>query len=393
MMKRKVLAAAFIFILILTGCNACKAEQKNVETSNIIPPHASEASEKQGNIILMPRPYFSSEDGIREYIQGKWVCDYYYYGNILCTMDIDKDLNVALSFENSYSDWPKGDYSGKITFDRAYAKPDEAPDLICIELMNTEEPGGDFFFLHRTIYDDRRVMSWFFAGNGNSVFDLEVPDDTEEIRSTPDEIIFEKTTGEKSQEEPRKNDEFYAVYWATGSDKKSIWLDDVWWTSTGEDDQAQGYPQKMTQYETDVPESVLYTIAPEEIGEVLGEDMTRGAVYFVTTDGGGNVTSFISAERKKFIEESHLNTEAEALIYDIIENDVEEIREYLNAGMALLLTGETAVIEGEECYLVMLGTNHEDNFVREIIYAVNTVTRQVYRFDVVNDAWEPVTMG
>ena len=149
----------------------------------------------------------------------------------------------------------------------------------------------------------------------------------------------------------------------------------------------------MTQYETDIPESVLYTIAPEEIGEVLGEDLTRGGVYFATTDEGGNVTSFISAERKKFIEESSLNPEAEALIYEIIENDVEEIREYLNAGMAILLTGETAVIEDEECYLVILGTNHEDNFVREVMYAVNTITRQVYRFDVLNDAWEPVAMG
>ncbi|NLB82649.1 MAG: hypothetical protein GX791_00220 [Synergistaceae bacterium] len=81
------------------------------------------------------------------------------------------------------------------------------------------------------------------------------------------------------------------------------------------------------------------------------------------------------------------------MIYEIVENDVEEIREYLNAGMAILFTGETAVIEDEECYLVMLGTNHEDHFVREIIYAVNTVTRQVYRFDVLNDTWEPVAMG
>ncbi|GAB1399018.1 hypothetical protein MASR1M66_04700 [Aminivibrio sp.] len=51
------------------------------------------------------------------------------------------------------------------------------------------------------------------------------------------------------------------------------------------------------------------------------------------------------------------------------------------------------MIEDEECYLVIFGTNHEDNFVREVMYAVNTATRQVYRFDVLNDAWEPVPMG
>lgn len=391
-MKSKALSAVFICLLVLSCCTPGQGAQKNVEW-NSSSPQPSEAPAKGKKIAPVPQPDFSSEEGIREYLRGKWLYDYYYYGDVLCTMEIDKDLNIALSFKNSYSDGPKGNYSGKITFDRAYAKPEEAPDLLCIELENTEEPGGDFYFLHRTIYDKKRVMSWFFAGNGNTVFDLLVPDDGENIRSTPDELLFEKVTGEKSREAPRKNDEFYAVYWDTGSDKKSIWLDDVRWTPAEEDDQAQVYPQKMTHYETDVPESILYTIVPEEIGEVLGEELTRGAVYFVTTDEGGNVASFLSADRKKFIEESSLLSEAEAVIYEIIENDVGEIREYLNAGMAILLTGETAVIEDEECYLVILGTNHEDNFVREVMYAVNTATRQVYRFDVLNDAWEPVPMG
>lgn len=74
----------------------------------------------------------------------------------------------------------------------------------------------------------------------------------------------------------------------------------------------------------------------------------------------------------------------ETLIFNIIKN---EAKEYLNAGMTILFTGETIVLNGEDCYLVDLGTNREEQFVREIHYAVNIKTRQVYRYDALTDTW------
>lgn len=75
----------------------------------------------------------------------------------------------------------------------------------------------------------------------------------------------------------------------------------------------------------------------------------------------------------------------EALIFDIIKK---EAKEYLDAGMTILFTGETITLDGADCYLVDLGTNREEQFVREIHYAVNIVTRQVYQYDVIMDTWE-----
>lgn len=397
MRKCTKLVLVFTSILILTSCNINKKEEKKAETveiENIIPSQFDEVLENEeddyGNTRPISQVDLSSEKGIREYLIGGWVYDAYYGGDVICTMDIDKDLNVHLFFENSYSDNPKGHYSGKITFDRMYVESHEVPDLISIELIDADEPGGDFFFLHRTIYNEKRVMSWFFAGNGDSIFDI--LDFTGDFYNRAEEVIFEKTTGEKSEEKPRKNDEFYGVYWGMGSDKKSIWIDDVSWTPAEEDDSEPIYSRKMTHYETDIAESVLYSIGPEEVLEVLGEDLTKGEVYYVETDENGNIVEFISAEYKEFLEEGFVDNtspETEDLIFDIIK-DIVEIQEYLDSGMSILFTEETIVINGEECYEIALGTDHEENFVREIYYAINIFTSQVYVYDVINDTWEDI---
>ena len=78
------------------------------------------------------------------------------------------------------------------------------------------------------------------------------------------------------------------------------------------------------------------------------------------------------------------------MVLDIVENDVQEIQEYLNAGMSMLFHEETIRLDGKDCYQIALGTNHEGHFVQEVFYAVNTITRQVYRYDVITDVWESV---
>lgn len=372
-------------IFLLVGSSACKAKQEDLDEEDV----SGDLSENQEEDRISP-PDLSTEEGIREYLEGEWISDYYYRGDIICKMDIDKDLNVSLSFENSYSDQPQGDYLGKITFDKIYAGPDEAPDLIALELEDTDEAGGDFFFLHRTIYDEKRVMSWFFSGNGNSIFDL--ADGSEDFIYTAEEIIFEKTTGEKPQEDGIKNDAFYAVYWGMTSDEKSIWLDEVLWTPPAEDESPPLYPSSMMYYENDVAESILYDIASDEISEVLGDDLMRGQVYFVTSNQAGEVIEMVYAEDKRWAENDYVAPEIRAWVFDIIE-DVEEIREYLDMGMDTEFEGDILILEGEEYYKVFLGTQHENHFVREIHYAVNTSTQEVFRYNALNDQWEPVTMG
>ncbi|HZJ98732.1 MAG TPA: hypothetical protein VFC79_01925 [Tissierellaceae bacterium] len=392
MKKAIILFSLFISIAVLTSCNAKKPQDKDLETNNSISPEASEVLESPENdTIPFSGVDFMSEEDVRDYLVGQWVYDFYYRGDVICIMDIDKDLNVNLSFENFYSDEPKGEYKGKISLERVHSFPSQAPDLISLSLIDTDEPGGDFYFLHRTIYDGKRVMSWFPASNGNSVFD--VLDISGGFRSVAEEIIFEKVTGEVSQEEYRKSEDYYVVYWGMGPDNKSMWIDDVSWSPPHEDCYESLYPRAMNKYTTDLAESVLCNIAPDSISEVLGDDLTRGGVYFIELDENGHISYLIDAERKYFLEEDYMDYELEMLIYDIFENDLEETKEYLEMGMSILISGETEIIEDEECYYVFLGTDHEERFVREVMYAINPYTLQVYRFDVLNDRWESLTMG
>ena len=61
--------------------------------------------------------------------------------------------------------------------------------------------------------------------------------------------------------------------------------------------------------------------------------------------------------------------------------------------MATSFTGDYELINGNLCWKIELGTNHNDNFATEFIYAVNLETMQVYRLDVLGDRWIALAMG
>lgn len=126
------------------------------------------------------------------------------------------------------------------------------------------------------------------------------------------------------------------------------------------------------------PESIPDLSREEGINKNLSGE--RGC----NIEQGKNI-ELLNAEYKKHIKN---------LIFDIIKNNtVQEIQGNLNAGMSILFTGEITTIDEYECYIISLGTHHEDHFVKEIIYAVNVNTKQIYRFDVINDTWVSVAFG
>lgn len=69
----------------------------------------------------------------------------------------------------------------------------------------------------------------------------------------------------------------------------------------------------------------------------------------------------------------------------------DELRDAQQRGMKLLYTGDTQVVNGQQCLLFALGTEHEDQFVREQLYAV--ADDQIYAYSAVNDSWEPLGAG
>lgn len=385
-MKYKGLLAILVCIMILSGCGASNGKKEDPEVGTDLPPTLSTTEKLQDNKTSIAPPNLDSVVGIKEYLIGEWVFNNGYVSDVSCKMSIDENLNVNLSFYDEYANQAKGDYTGQIKLDRLYANVKEAPDMLRIELQGAEYSGGDFFFLHRTIYDGKRVMSWFFADGDNCVFSILGPDGYEDV---PNEIAFEKVSGEKSRLHPRKNDEFYAVFWGTGPKRQSLWLDDARWTPPEEDNFATVYPSEMTFYENDVVESVLYNIAIDQVSDILGDDLFPGSVYFVKTDDKGNIINFIGAEHKRYLESGSNDPEIGDLIFEILK-EADEVQEYLDMGMTMLFSGETSMIDGEEFYLVALGTGHEEHFVQEVHYAVNATTGEVYLDDIINDIWVKV---
>ena len=60
------------------------------------------------------------------------------------------------------------------------------------------------------------------------------------------------------------------------------------------------------------------------------------------------------------------------------------VQDYINSGMSVQYTGETEVIEGKPCMVFALGTDRDDQFVRERYYAV--CDNLVYSYDAEGDA-------
>ena len=147
-MKPSGLLMLILCILIVTACG-------NSSNSTV-----SEYSNKPQEELVSFPINLDTEESIKEYLVGEWVFDKNYISDVLCKMNIDEDLNLQLSFSNSKEDF-KDNYLGKIILDRLYANENELPDLISIELLDTDNPGGDFFFSSRTISDQEQVMSLF----------------------------------------------------------------------------------------------------------------------------------------------------------------------------------------------------------------------------------------
>ena len=400
MMKAKGLLIGLVCVLILSGCSKGKDEIKDAEVIAKKPPVSITSKETKDKIIPISLPDLTTEKGIREYLSGKWSCDAEYMGTIFCEMDIDLDLNVHILFYDGEAEESKGEYKGSIKLNRLYAGPDEAPDTIIFELKDEEYPDNEYFFLHRTVYGGKRVMSLFPREIEDSIFD-KLAYIEEDYEYMIEEVMFEKQTEEATKILPRKDDYFYATFWGSealdgGIMTDHIWIDDVWWTPPEEDDNATMYPSRMTLYESDIPESVLYKLDPDTEFHVLGDGGEKGEVYYVETDHNGNITEFINAEYKLYLEIEEYNEvseEVEELIMAIIMDGFVEIEEYLEMGMSVLFTENKTMIDGEECYDISLGTNHEEHFVQEIHYSVNIYTGQIYRYDVIADKWEELGRG
>ena len=73
-------------------------------------------------------------------------------------------------------------------------------------------------------------------------------------------------------------------------------------------------------------------------------------------------------------------------------SETDEVKYYTDLGMSLKYTGQTQNINGQECQIFAIGTNHEEQFVNEIFYAVSKQDK-IYFYDVISDKWDLLGNG
>lgn len=122
-------------------------------------------------------------------------------------------------------------------------------------------------------------------------------------------------------------------------------------------------------------------------------------VLIAATDGGGAILFRPSLS----MENGHLQEVAGVYDFSTYEEEpdersiqiatellleTDEVKQAVMQGMKVMYTGNTQWIEGRPCLLFALGTDSEDQFVRERYYGV--CDNLVYSYDAISDTWSTV---
>ena len=122
-------------------------------------------------------------------------------------------------------------------------------------------------------------------------------------------------------------------------------------------------------------------------------------VLIAATDGGGAIDFRPSLS----MENGHLQEIAGVYDFSAYEEapdersvqiatelllETEEVKQAVKQGMKVMYTGTTQWIEGRPCLLFALGTDSEEQFVRERYYGV--CDNLVYGYDAISDTWSTV---
>lgn len=159
------------------------------------------------------------------------------------------------------------------------------------------------------------------------------------------------------------------------------------------------YPSTMTD-DGEYAEDKSNPLCIGEPGEVLllrcNLSETYSNVLIAVTDGGGALDFRPSLS----MENGHLQEIAGVYDFSIYEEtpdersvqiateillEADEVKDAVKHGMKIMYTGNTQMIEGRTCLLFALGTEREDQFVRERYYGV--CDNLIYVYDAASDTW------
>ena len=163
---------------------------------------------------------------------------------------------------------------------------------------------------------------------------------------------------------------------------------------------------RITVYASDITEDGQYTddrtspLYEGKNGEPLLLRCNLSEIYsnvlVTATDGGGAIDFRPSLS----MENGHLQEIAGVYDFSIYEEtpdersvqiateillEADEVKNAVESGMKIIYTGDTQMIEGRPCLLFALGTDSEEQFVREHYYGV--CDNLIYAYDAVSDTW------
>lgn len=162
------------------------------------------------------------------------------------------------------------------------------------------------------------------------------------------------------------------------------------------------YPSTMTD-DGEYADDKSNPLCIGEPGEVLLLRCNLSEIYsnvlIAVTDGGGALDFRPSLS----MENGHLQEIAGVYDFSIYEEtpdersvqiateillETAEVKDAIERGMKIMYTGDTQMIEGRTCLLFALGTDSEEQFVRERYYGV--CDNLVYSYDAISDTWSAV---
>ena len=129
--------------------------------------------------------------------------------------------------------------------------------------------------------------------------------------------------------------------------------------------------------------------AIEEIFDVKVIKVTTTTIRAKEKRVGANPSGMTATGKKAVVKLSADSKNIE--IATEILYGIAEVRDALDAGMTLLYTGDMQEVDGRECFIFALGTEHSEQFVCEQFYAV--CDNLVYAYDALNDSWSVVSFG
>lgn len=374
-----------LVLFLLPGCDTqtWKAPQSGDESGNSSSqsapspsPSEEESSLPDGAEEPASDPLdFADEDALRTVLEGEWVYCPPASDIPAAWITFSKDGKFHVRLENP-EDGAILEENGVYQLDWWDAGSEEAPDMLCLTFSENfggsisaqVSSGGDYLLSQKTLCDGEIVLGLMQLNNGDTMFSLYFSDMF---------LVLKRHTGWQPQGEVRKSETFYASAWKVDYEAQTLWLDDV----TLDDEYAN----------TGRYEALPYQASPKlDLASLPSHLLVDGGVWIVQTDKMGRIEAI-----EPYIEENDElaelvgATEEEAMNY---LSQVYEVQEYLEQGMTMLSEGKIEVIEGENCLVIALGTEHEEHFVHELFYAVSG-TGMIYSYDLLEDSWNVVGMG